>query len=362
MESGTMFNLHKCIFGVMKKAGLLFFVVFLSAWVGCTTKRLAVQVLKSAEITLPRDVVRVGVANRTNLAWLSDPPVYEKGIKTSRFRDLKQVGPKKVVEGFIVELGGFNRFVTVPVNTPEVVDSNATQIFSAKTDVLETIKKDYNVDVLVSLEDYKVDLLTEGNIYSNAYYDGFGNTIIVPRFQGRRTIKVTAFWRVYNMKNFTVSFERSVETVLAFASNGYNSDESYRRLPEQNGSVENTSQIAGIDFAKMYVPYWQDTERMIYVGQSNKWLDAADSAEVGNWASAAEQWKLLSKKAGLPIIQKQAIFNLYTAYEVLGNFDEAEYWAKLGKRKFSDKDFSAALFFLDKRRVENLRLDEQLNE
>ena len=137
-------------------------------------------------------------------------------------------------------------------------------------------------------------------------------------------------------------------------------------MPDQGerlGSVENASQVAGMKYAQTMVPYWQTTERMIYIGQTNAWLDAADSAEVGNWQSAADQWKVLEKKPALPVINRQAVFNLFTAYEVLGDFDEAEYWAKYGQRKYKhDKDFDAAVMFLDKRRIENTLLDEQLNE
>jgi len=318
--------------------------------------------LRPAEITLPESALRVGVVDRTQLAWAAPISVFENGTKTARFRDIKSIGPKKTIEGFIVELSGFKRFVTVPVSTPEKVDSLATQVPKASQEVLDGLEVDSSLDILVSLEGYRAEISTDGNIYTSVYYDGFGNPFTVPSFQNRRTIKIVAFWRIYDLKKNTVQEERNVETELTFSSNGYNPDESYRNLPEQIGSVENTSQVAGIDYAKKFVPFWGNTERMIYLGQSNAWLDAADSAEVGNWASAAEQWTVLSKKTALPVIQRQAVFNLFTAYEVLGNFDEAEYWAKQGQKKYKNRDFDAAIIFLDKRRIENEQLDRQLRE
>jgi hypothetical protein len=328
----------------------------------CTTKRLTVQMLRPAEITLPESALRVGVVDRTQLAWAAPVSIFENGTKTTRFRDIRSIGPKKTIEGFIVELSGFKRFVTVPVSTPEKVDSLATQVPKASQEVLDGLETDSSLDILVSLEGYRAEISTDGNIYTSVYYDGFGNPFTVPRFQNRRTIKIVAFWRIYDLKRNVIQEEGNVETELTFSSNGYNPDESYRNLPEQIGSVENTSQVAGIDYAKKLIPFWADTERMIYLGQTNAWLDAADSAEVGNWASAAEQWTALSKKAALPIIQRQAVFNLFTAYEVLGNFDEAEYWAKQGQKKYKNRDFDAAIIFLDKRRIENELLDRQLKE
>lgn len=332
------------------------------AALGCTTKRLDVQVLRPAELTLPRDVIRIGVTDRTYTAWDSPSPVYENGMPSTRFKDLRRIGPNKTIEGCIVQLSGFNRFVTVPVSSPEKVDSTAKTVGKASQEVLDQLEKDSSLDALISLEDYRVSIMADGNIYATEFFDGFGNAYTVPRFQNRRTIKVNTLWRIYNLKTNSIIAEKTIETELTFSSNGYNPDYYYRNLPEQKGSVENTSQVAGIDFARTLEPFWQRSERMIYLGQSNAWLDAADSAEVGNWQSAAEQWKRLAQRPALPVIKRQAIFNLFTAYEVLGNFDEAEYWAKLGQRKYKHRDFDAAIIFLDKRRIENQSLDEQLNE
>lgn len=345
----------------MKRYWIVYIIVaFIVA--ACTTKKIAVQVLRPAEVTMPRSVMRVGVVDRTYLAWAKESPIYENGYTTTRFNDLIQIVPQKITEGFIVELSGFKRFATIPIASPELVDTLSKTVPKASQQMLDNIKKDSSLDALVSLEDFRVSISTDGNVYTEILYDAFGNAFTVPRFQGRRIIKITAFWRVYNVRDNTIAHERTIDTELAFSSNGYNPDDSYRRLPEQKGSVENTAQVAGIDYAKTWIPFWQGSERMIYLGQSNAWLDAADSAEVGNWASAADQWKILVKKSPFPVIQRQAVFNLFTAYEVLGNLDESEYWAKLGQKKYKHRDFDAAILFLDKRRIENQKLDEQLNE
>lgn len=327
----------------------------------CTTKRLAVQVLKPAETTLPRTVQRIGVVDRSFLAGAAHA-VYENGYIATRFGDVPRIGGQKTVEGFLVELGGFNRFKTLLLTTDEKKDSTLQTVPKASNDLLQKWAVDSSLDALVSLENYQVRISTDGNVYTSIYYDAFGIPYTVPRFQGRRTIKVITFWRIYNLKNNAVLTERSLETELVFSSNGYSPDDAYLHLPERIGSVENTSQVAGIKYARTLIPYWQSTERMIYVGQTNGWLDAADSADVGNWKSAAEQWEKLMEKTPFPIIKRQAVFNLFTAYEVLGNFDEAERWAKLGQRKYKHRDFDAGLLFLDKRRIENSQLDEQMNE
>lgn len=354
------FWVEPLIFGLMRRE-LLVLAMGLLLLGACTTKRLSVQVLKPAETSLPRDVKRIGVVDRSFLAGAA-PAVYENGYLNKRFPDVPRIGGQKTVEGFLVELGGFNRFKTILLQTTEKRDSVLQTVPKVSDALLQQWAADSALDALVSLESYQVRMNTDGNVFSSIYYDAAGVPYTVPRIQGRRSIKVIAFWRIYNLRNHTIANERTLETELVFSSNGYSPDEAYRNLPERIGSVENTSQVAGIKYAKTLIPYWQNTERMIYVGQTNAWLDAADSADVGAWESAAEQWKKLMDKSPFPIIKRQAVFNLFTAYEVLGNFDEAERWAKLGQRKYKSRDFDAGLLFLDKRRIENSQLDEQLNE
>lgn len=343
----------------MRKGIVFLLVVSLSA--ACTSKRLGVQVLKPAEVTLPRTVHKVGVIDRSFLAGAT-PVVYVNEQLTDRFPGLPRVGREKTVEGFFVEFSAFKRFKTVRLTSSEKRDSNSTAVPKLTDDQLRKWVTDEGLDALVSLEGYKVKISTDGNIYSSIYYDTLGVPYTVPRFQSRRAIRIIAFWRVYNLKEKSIANERTLETELIFSSNGYSPDESYRNLPEKLGSVENTSQVAGMKYAKTMLPFWQNSERMIYLGQTNAWLEAADSAELGNWASAAEQWKRLYEKSPFPIFKRQAVFNLFTAYEVLGDFDESERWAKLGQRKYKNRDFDAALLFLDKRRVENSQLDVQLDE
>lgn len=347
------------IFELMRRG--LFVCVAGLLLASCSTKRLAVQVLKPAETTLPRTVQRIGVVDRSFLSGGAHT-VYENGYISTRFGDVPRIGGQKTVEGFFVEMGAFNRFNTRLLTTSEKRDSLLKTVPKAADALLQKWATDSSLDALVSLEGYEVRINTDANVYTSIYYDAFGVPYTVPRFQGRRSIKVVTFWRIYNLKNNAVLTERTLETELVFSSNGYSPDDSYRNLPERIGSVENTSQVAGIKYAKTLIPYWQSTERMVYVGQTNAWLDAADSADVGNWESAAEQWRKLMDKSPFPIVKRQAVFNLFTAYEVMGNFDEAERWAKLGQRKYKHRDFDAGLLFLDKRRIENSQLDEQLNE
>lgn len=344
----------------MKRRFLLYLIPALVLG-ACTSKRLSVQVLRPAEVTIPRTIKKVGVVDRSFLAGGAAYMV-ENSYRTNRFRDIPRIGGQKTVEGFIVEFRAFKRFNTVPVQTSEKKDTSWTTVPKLTDAAMKAWAADDGLDALVSLESYRVEITTDGNVYTSLFYDTAGKPYAVPRFQGRRGIKVVTFWRIYNLQNLTVINERTMETQLNFSSNGYSPDETYRNLPEKLGNVENSSQVAGMKYAQSLLPYWQNTERLIYLGQTNAWLEAADSAEVGNWESAAEQWQKLEKKSPFPVIRRQAVFNLFTAYEVLGNFDEAEYWAKLGQRKFKNRDFDAAVLFLDKRRIENSQLDEQLNE
>jgi hypothetical protein len=345
----------------MKKINWLFAVAALFAG-GCTTKQIPVQVLRPGEITLPRSIAKVGITHRAGLRGTGPLQIFENGNPAFRFRDLRIVAPQSAVEAFYVEFSSFSRFEARVFTTSEKVDSQAVNIPLPNPETLKTWEKDSLWDAVISLDDFKAEMFSNGGIYPSPYYDTQGKLYTLPRFQEGRRIRFTGFWRVYDTRTGSVLLEKTTETDLFFTSNGFNANDIYRMLPERRGSVENTAQVNGISLARQFIPYWQTATRRIYLGQADPWLEAADSAEVGNWISALEQWERIEKKTVFRPFRRQVVYNLSVANEVLGRFEEAEKWAKYGQKKFKNREFDGSLLYIDRRRIENRELDEQLNE
>jgi hypothetical protein len=342
----------------MKKGLFLFFWIILG-FAGCVSVKIPVEVLRPAPATLPRAVKRIGVCDRSFLSRGNAAGIFENNEPSSRFADLNRLAPNTAAQAVQVELSAFRRFEVSVFESSEQPGPGGT--YSAP-DAAELNRwgKDSLFDAVVSLESFQVDIFSSGGVFPAQVYDRFGNAFTVPRFQDYRNVRIRILWKIYRTSDGGVLYTGEDENTFYFAANGYSPDAIYRSLPERRGSVENAAQVMGIRFAQNFIPYWQSGTRRIYPGQSDAWLEAVDSARVGNWESAVEQWEKLARKASIRPMHRQAVYNLTVANEVLGRFEEAEKWANLGRRKFKGREFDGALLYIDRRRVESRDLDEQL--
>lgn len=340
--------------------------LFLLGWIivglaGCVTVKIPVDVLRPAPTTLPRAVKRIGVCDRTFLSRGNASVIFENGESSVRFADLSRLAPNTAAQAVQVELSSFRRFGVSVFESSEQPNAGGG-VFAPDEATLRVWSKDSLFDAVVSLESFQVDISSSGGVFPAVVYDTFGNAFTVPRFQDYRNVRIRILWKIYRTSDGALLHTKEDEHTLYFAANGYSPDAIYRSLPDRRGSVENAAQVMGIRFARNFIPYWQSGTRRIYPGQSDAWLEALDSARVGNWDSAAEQWEKLARKGTIRPIHRQAVYNLTVANEVLGRFEEAEKWANLGRRKFKGREFDGALLYIDRRRVESRELDDQLPE
>jgi hypothetical protein len=341
------------------KKGVFLFGWMILGFVGCVSVKIPVEVLRPAPATLPRMVKRVGVCDRSFLSRANTAVIFENGEPSSRFAALARLAPNSGAQAVEVELSAFRRFdVSVFESSEQPGSGSAFSVPDAAT--LTVWNKDSLFDAVVSLESFQVNISSSGGVFPTVVYDRFGNAFTVPRFQDYRNVSIRILWKIYRTSDGDVLYTKEDEHTLYFAANGYSSDAIYRSLPSRLGSVENAAQVMGIRFAQNFIPFWQSGTRRIYPGQSDAWLEALDSARVGNWDSAADQWEKLARKASIGPLHRQAVYNLTVANEVLGRFEEAEKWANLGRRKFKGREFDGALLYIDRRRVESRELDEQL--
>ncbi len=344
----------------MKQGVILICGLFVFA-TGCVSIKIPVEVLRPAPVTMSRVVKRIGVCDRTFLNRASAALIFENGEPSSRFSGLTRLAPNTAAQAVQVELSAFRRFEVSVFESSEQSVQGGT-LSGPDVATLTSWGKDSLFDAVISLEMFKVEIFSSGGVFPSLVYDAFGNSFTVPRFQDYRNVRIRIFWKIYRTSDGAVLYAKEDEHTLYFAANGYSSDGIYRSLPDRRGSVENAAQVMGIRFAQNFIPYWQSGTRRVYPGQSDAWLEALDSARVGNWASAAEQWEKLARKAPIRPLHRQAVYNLAVANEVLGRFEEAEKWANLGRRKFKGREFDGALLYIDRRRVESRELDEQLPE
>ena len=324
------------------------------------TRDFSAEIMRPAEITLPVNVKRIGLLNRSVLSAKQYLSFYNDDSLEMQFPDIPELGSDMALAAFADRMNGFGRFEMVKMQVKDTADRKDGYIaLPMSWDEATRYGTENNVQALVCLEGYDANVYTTGQVSSTAVTTENGVVINYPYFSDKRTIIVTTVWRIYNLEKKVIASEKTENSELSYTREGFNQDKTYNSLPEKRGSVENTSQVGGIRYADRIIPFWQPIDRHFYTGFSSAWQDAADSADVKNWKSAATQWENLLKGSKLKIIKMQAYYNLSVAYEMLEQFDKALTYAESGAKNFGKAEFNQRISALLNRRSESELLDVQ---
>jgi hypothetical protein len=324
------------------------------------TRDFSAEIMRPAEITLPVNVKRVGLLNRSVLSAKQYLAFYNDDSLEMQFPDIPELGADMALDAFADRMNGFGRFEMVKLKVKDTADRKDGYIaLPLSWDQARAYASENNIQAIVALEGYDANVYTNGQVSSTAVTTENGVVINYPYFTDKRTIIVTTVWRIYNIDKQVIASEKTENSELSYTREGFNRDKTYNSLPDKRGSVENTSQVGGIRYADRIIPYWQPIDRRYYTGFSSAWQDAADSADVKNWKSAAEQWEKLLKQSKLKVMKMQAYYNLSVAYEMLEQFDKALVFAESGAKNFGKAEFNQRIAALLNRRSESELLDVQ---
>ncbi|MCX7769311.1 MAG: DUF6340 family protein [Flavobacteriales bacterium] len=324
---------------------------------GCHTVTVSMEILRPAPITLPMEIKKVAVVDLTAFAQETFIYSYENDRPSTRFRELRTVSAElacKALANELQRLGRLNlQIIIIPMDT-------SLRLETARWKYLQKLGTDSGYQAFICLENL------EGRIQSNSYIglatqlDPFGYPYQVPAFSGSRHIEVRQTWRIRSYPENVELDYYVAEKKLSFLRDGFSADQVYNSLPDRKGSFENAAQACAVEYARRLIPYWQKVERKIYTGYSIPWLNAADSALVGNWKDAVAQWEKLFKKAAFRFQKKQLYHNICVGYEMQEDFDNALRYAQNGYRQFRAGSFKRLEALLLQRIDEAALLDKQI--
>lgn len=347
---------------LMKHFKFIAFLVILSLSLGCATQSIRVEIMRPAPVTLPMSVKKIGIIDRSALTEEQYKSIYFKSSILSKYKDLPKVAALESILALTDKLNGFGRFSIVELSPTDTENKSGYISNPLSWKTAEQLASANGLQAIISLEGIYVDAYTEGMVTDAQYATKEGVAFTIPYFTDSRQINIQSTWRIYNTQNKTIASEKTEKADYYFSGNGTNNDPTYKTLPNRRGNVQNVAQIIGINYSSLLIPYWESITREFYVGNDSKWLDAADSALVKNWPSAAEQWLKLAKSSKLSVFKKQAYHNLALAHEMMERFDEALSFAQNGYRNYKSKGFKNYIEILNQRKDEARILDLQFGE
>jgi len=331
---------------------------FLSA---CSTSSVTVRVLEPADITIPANIKKVAVANRSLPSKEDKVGNVVEGIITGEGLFVDREASENCVRGVADVLVSSPRFdVIVPGGLDLRGTGTAKFPIPLEWPEVEKICRESNADALITLETF------DSNI-SHRYarderkkkVDGVETTYIV--YIATVDIGISAGWRVYDPEKKRIIDENVFLDRKAFDAEGASEEEAKRKLPNKRASVKDAGFFAGQQYGFRISPVWVRVGRKYYTRGNDDFKDAKFFVRANEWDKAAEVWK---KHANSPDnkIAGRATYNLALASEINGDLDTALKWAKKSYTDFHNRSAREYVNIINRRIMAAEKLKEQMGE
>jgi len=235
-------------------------------------------------------------------------------------------------------LSGSGRFKVVRTNIT-LVKNSAVEMFPEPMawNEIDKLCREHNVNALLSLEVYDSDL-------------------IIPT----KNVRITVGFRLYDPSGRAVFDQNQFTHEVILEGGTTNVISTVNLLADKGRAVRDVSYEAGVIYAERIVPSWYSISREYYRNpkKDNNLREGSRMMEVNDWDAAIES---LTKavESNKRKVRGRAAHNLAVVYEILGDFEKAQKWAKDAWGRYENKDSKNYSYILSNRIREQQILNEQ---
>lgn len=210
--------------------------------------------------------------------------------------------------------------------TPELVDWAVVKHLCDST----------KTDALLVLENFDSNSDATANVVSNALNTAAGAPA-VPATAAVSQIRmnVECYWRLYNPKTQQVIDQYKSQSHLLFTPGPLGI-----AVPPPE-ALAKTAYQAGEEYVQRFFPVYNNVQRLIYKKGKKPQKDAFRAAfrktEVANWQGAIDSWTETLKGTSSSKNAGRLCLNIAVGYEVLGNIEQAQVWAKKAYEEHGNK-------------------------
>lgn len=341
----------------MKTRLLFLLVISLIMAESCTTGRL-VQVMRPAEIDVPKTVKKVVLVNRYRPngknTWIN---VLE-GMFTGEMIMADRRGADQAMNGLQDGLRNSERYEVVMANV--ILEGNGLGLFPEPltTAQVQKLCTQYNADALLVIEafDSNVGVTTQAKTRTDKVN---GKDVVTNYFEGRETVSVTIGWRLYSAGSGAVLDQNQVYKTLYFTSQGNNPQQAIANLMFPADAVARTGYDGGLVYASRIAPSWVWVIREFYGRGNPNMRKAKKMALRDDWENAALLWKKETKNSK-ESVAKRATYNMALAAEMMGNYDLAIEWARKAANNFNLRKADKYIYVLKDQKAALDRVNQQL--
>ena len=307
----------------------------------CKTSSLMINVLRPAEITLPREIQSLSIVNRSLPAKEKEVDNLVEGLLTGESLLADRFGSKACIQGFADAMSSSPRFF---VSVPEVsLKGTGTDRMPPliEWDMVEEICRTSNTDALISLETF--DSNTEGRVMA-----------VLSKTPGQNlTIRVESGWRVYSPQLRQVLDESTFRDYM-------NWDRPIDgRGPGKQEVIERAGYYAGSQYAARISPSWISVSRIYFRKGNRDMKESKRLVRLRMFDEAARIWEQYTTHPNRKVAG-YACYNMALYAEINGDLQNALEWATHAYREYRLKQAASYMNVLNRRIAQEQRLSEQL--
>ncbi|WP_072994939.1 DUF6340 family protein [Pseudozobellia thermophila] len=329
----------------------------------CTsTSTLTMGVLEPARISVPSNVTKVGLINRSIPSAGNKTVDQIDRILSLEGLNLDREGAESAITGLYDELSAYNRFENVVIIEDIEIQRKGLGVFPAALgwEAVQQICDEFDVDVLLSLEFYDTDTKATYESTMVTVPNNLGIKATIPGHKVTLNTEIKNGWRVYDPRQKYILDEYVENNRIASVGEGVNPIKAVEAIIGRKEAVLQTSNNLGNRYGRNLMPLRKRVTREYFVRGTDNFKIAQRRAQTGDWEGAAQLWEKEVRNPDAKIAGR-ACYNMAIINEINGDLEKAMEWAS---KSYADYEITNALKYvniLKYRMAEQQRLDEQLS-
>ncbi|WP_228527746.1 DUF6340 family protein [Pararhodonellum marinum] len=233
-------------------------------------------------------------------------------------------------------------------------------------ELIDRLVKQYDADAVLSLEMFSSDFIVTDKAQLIKKTVGSGENakeVEVQGFYAEGIANVKAGFRFYDPVNRNLFDQKEFSKTNTWSATAESRGQALALLIDKSRATIYVGQMAGASYARRVAPMYLNISRTYYPkSKKNPQIErGARYAQVNQWEEAIATWE-----SGLPSAHPKTggrmAYNIALGYEVLGDLQNAKYWADLAYLDYGFKNARAYSQQLDRRMGDEERLRYQMGE
>lgn len=332
--------------------------------IGCSaTNRLSMTVTEPAAVSLPQEVRRVGIINRSEPSEGREGLAKIDAILSAEGMQLDRNGAIAARQGLAERLKSSGRFDEVVLldSLPEVARGGKMMPGVLSPERIRALCEAYQLDALFSLEFYDTDTRVDLRLGMMEVPNELGIPIQVPAHHLTLNTQIRNGWRIYVPESTFPLDVMVYSDAFQVGGQGINPVAALESIGLRNERVMDRSHRGGFAHGGRLEPNRIRVGRDYFVRGTDAFVRGKRLAQTGDWDGAALLWERETGNAKAKIAGR-AYYNMAISNEINGNLEAAIDWAREAYATYGNRDALRYLRILEHRRNQQIQLEQQLTD